>query len=79
MGAIYWSAVFEISVEFHQKERKIQTSLDILENEIDIIYYIMRDILTTTCNTAILEVFIKLVMETLNELQEFNSFKGLIW
>ena len=39
----------------------------------------MRDILTTTCNTAILEVFIKLVMETLNELQEFNSFKGLIW
>ena len=72
MGAIYWSAVFKISVEFHQKKRKIQNFLDILENEIDIIYYILRDILTTTCNTAILEVFIKLVMETLNELQEFN-------
>ena len=72
MGAIYWSAVFKISVEFHQKKRKIQNFLDILENEIDIIYYILRDILTTTCNTAILEVFIKLVMETLSELQEFN-------
>ena len=57
----------------HQKEKKIQNSLDILENEIDIVYYILRDILTTTCNTAILEVFIKLILETLNE-----SYRSLI-
>ena len=44
-----------------------------MENERDIIYYILRDILTTTCNTAILEVFIKLVLETLNE-----SYRSLI-
>ena len=44
-----------------------------MENEIDIIYYILRDILTTTCNTAILEVFIKLILETLNE-----SYRSLI-